>query len=249
MQQTYRWAQAGLQRAVLQIYPPRCLTCGDLVSSDFGLCGPCWAEVSFIGGAVCDGCGHPLPGEIGDGAALCDGCLQEPKPWAQGRAALLYRGTGRKLVLSLKHGDRIEVARPVGKWMAQAVRGMVQPDSLIVPVPLHWRRMIKRRYNQSALLARAVARETGQGHCLDLLQRHKNTPPTEGKNREERLAMMADAITVNPKRVDFLAGRQVLLVDDVLTTGATLSACTKACIDAGSGAVRVVTLARVAKDT
>jgi len=230
------------------IYPARCLTCGDVVESDFGLCGPCWRDTSFIGGTVCDACGVPLLGGDDDVMPKCDACLKEPRPWTQGRAALLYGDNGRKMVLSLKHGDRQEVAHPAGLWMAAAVKDIITPEMLIVPVPLHWQRMMKRRYNQSALLANALARRTGLSLGVDVLQRIRRTRSLDGLGRTERVAIVANAIRVHPRRRHRLAGRPVLLVDDVMTTGATLAACAAACLDAGCSTVNVVTLARAVKD-
>lgn len=240
---------AQLQTAVALIYPPRCITCGDLVESDFGLCGPCWRDTRFLGGMICDGCGVPLtPGGQGD-VHHCDACMQAPPPWVQGRAALLYSDNGRKLVLGLKHGDRQEMARPAGLWMANMVRGRLPEDTLVVPVPLHWTRLLKRRYNQSALLAHAVAKQLALAWCPDALLRVRRTNTLEGLSREARFKTLENAIIPHPKRGSRLSGRPILLVDDVMTTGATLVASTRACLEAGSGPVRVLTLARAAKDT
>ena len=240
---------AGFQTALAAIYPARCLSCGDVVDADFGLCGPCWRDTAFIGGTVCDCCGVPLPGDAQGEALICDGCLTAPRPWVKGRAALLYRDTGRKLVLALKHGDRQEIAKPAALWMAQVARPLVQPDTLLAPIPLHWSRMLSRRYNQSALLARALSAVLDRPSCVDLLNRHKRTVSLDGLTRTARHEVLRDAISVNPKRRDLLQDRPVLLIDDVMTSGATLSAATQALQRAGAGPVCVVTLARVAKDT
>ncbi|MEP3442544.1 MAG: ComF family protein [Sulfitobacter sp.] len=239
---------AQLQTAVSLIYPPRCITCGDMVESDFGLCGACWRDTIFLGGVICNGCGIPLtPGGDGD-EHHCDECMQIPKPWAQGRAALLYKGTGRKLVLALKHGDRQEMAQPAGLWMANTVRGRLPRDTVIVPVPLHWSRLLKRRYNQSALLARAVSRQLDLAWCPDALHRIRRTAPLGGLSIRERVKTLENAIVPHAKRGALLHGRPVLLIDDVMTSGATLMACTQACKLAGSGPVRVLTLARAGKE-
>jgi len=239
----------GLQTAVSVIYPARCLGCGGLVDADFGLCGTCWRDTAFIGGTVCDACGAPLPGAGDHVSPHCDACLATPRPWVRGRAAVLYRDTGRKLVLALKHGDRQEIARPAALWMAQAAREILPPDALIAPVPLHWLRMLKRRYNQSALLAKGLAAQTGNPWCADLLQRMRRTPTLDGLNRAERFAALQQAIRVHPRRRHRLVGRPVVVVDDVFTTGATLTATARACLDGGSGPVFVLALARVAKET
>ena len=239
----------GLQTAVSLLYPARCLACGGLVDADFGLCGSCWRDTSFIGGTVCDACGAPLPGGGDQLSPHCDACLTTPRPWTRGRAAVLYRDTGRKLVLALKHGDRQEIARPAALWMAQSAQNIMPPDALIAPVPLHWLRMLKRRYNQSALLAKALAAQSGHMWCADLLQRMRRTPSLDGLGRDERFAVLNQSIRVHPRRRHRLIGRPVVLVDDVLTSGAALTATAKACLDAGSGPVFVVALARVVKET
>lgn len=229
------------------VYPARCLACGAVVS-EAGLCGPCWRETAFLGGTLCDHCGAPLPGKETSEGQLCDQCLASPRPWARGRAALLYKDTGRRLVLALKHGDRQEVARPAAAWMAQVARTLAPEGALVVPVPLHWSRLLRRRFNQSALLARHLAVHLQRNCCPDLLLRVRRTRKLDGLNRVERAEVLAGAIEAHPKRAPLARDRPILLVDDVMTSGATLAAATRACHGAGSGPVCVVTLARVAKD-
>ncbi len=179
----------------------------------------------------------------------CDDCLKIARPWGRGRAALLYRDNGRRLVLSLKHGDRHDIVRPAAKWMARAAQPLLHAHTLIAPIPLHWTRFLKRRFNQSALLARALAGEIRLEVCPDLLIRPRRTQSLEGLGRDERFATLTDAIQVHPKRRHKIAGRPVLLVDDVMTTGATLAAAAQACIASGAKEVCTLTLARAAKDT
>ncbi|SEK21111.1 Predicted amidophosphoribosyltransferases [Roseivivax marinus] len=238
---------AALQTAIRLIYPPRCLGCGGLVDSDFGLCGPCWRDTSFISGLVCDTCGTPLPGEADGHGVLCDDCLVAPRPWRAGRAALLYRATGRRLVLGLKHGDRHDIAVPAAGWLARAVTPLIRPDTVVVPVPLNRWRLLWRRYNQSALLAAALARRLARTVVSDALARPVATPVLDGLGREDRFATLAGAITAGP-RGTLLAGRPVLLVDDVMTSGATFAAATEAAHDAGATEVCIAALARVAKE-
>ncbi|MAC81022.1 MAG: amidophosphoribosyltransferase [Rhodobacteraceae bacterium] len=237
-----------LQTLLTLVYPPRCLACGDLVESDFGLCPACWRDTPFIGGLVCESCGVPLPGQ-GDGHRIdCDDCMTRPRPWDRGRSALLYKDTGRKLVLALKHGDRTDIARTAATWMARAARPIIQPGMLVAPVPLHRSRLGSRRYNQSALLAQGMARALGLDHCPDLFQRPVKTPSLDGRGADERADILRGAIRVHPWRRDRITGRSLLLVDDVMTSGATLAATAEAAHAAGAARVCVITLARVAKD-
>lgn len=240
-------ARARLQTALRLIYPPRCLGCGGLVESDFGLCGACWRDTAFIGGLVCDLCGTPLPGDDTGDAAHCDDCLAIARPWVQGRAALLYRDTARRMVLALKHGDRHDVAGPAALWMSRIVRPILRPGTLIVPVPLHFWRLVGRRYNQSALLAQRLAEVLECDWCPDALLRQVKTPSLDGQTRDQRFATLSGAITANPARAELVRDRPLLIVDDVMTSGATLAAATEAALASRAGEVCVATLARVAK--
>lgn len=239
----------GLQTALAAVFPPRCVACGALVERDFALCGACWGKMPFISGLVCDACGVPLPG-AGDGhRAECDDCLTTPRPWAAGRSALLYRDMARKLVLGLKHGQRTEIARPAAIWMARAAQDMVQPGMIVAPVPLHWSRLVRRSFNQSAVLADRVARKAGLTHLPDLLRRTRATRPLDHHSVAARFAELDRSIGVHPRHSARVQGRPVLLVDDVMTSGATLAEATRACHAVGAGPVFVLTLARVAKET
>ena len=171
-----------------------------MVQSDFGLCGACWGETPFIGGLVCEICGVPLPGEAVAGETLhCDECLTYAHPWQAGRAALLYRGNARRMVLALKHGDRQEIVRPAAGWLAGAAGPLLQGDMVVAPVPLHWSRLLRRRYNQAALLAYALARKVGLPCCPDLLVRIRRTILTDGLGVEQRFATMDAAISAHPR--------------------------------------------------
>jgi ComF family protein len=237
-----------LQVALQLLYPPQCISCQAPVQSDFGLCTDCWRETPFISGLVCDKCGVPLPGQDAEETALCDDCMATARPWDRGRAALMYRDNGRRLVLALKHGDRMDLARPASTWMLKAAQPILKPDMLVVPVPLHWMRLFRRRFNQAALLSRAIAKATHLDHCPDALVRTRTTGSQEGKTRDARFANLVEAFRVPQAREKQVAGRNILLVDDVMTSGATFAAATEALFSAGSQSVSVLGLARVAKD-
>lgn len=235
----------GLQALTRLIYPPSCIACAALVETDFGLCPSCWLDTPFISGVVCDACGCDLPGSPDPQMrVLCDDCLRHLPPWTQGRAALRYEGTARGLVMALKHADRLDLAKPMGRWMAQSVMPILQPDTILVPIPLHWRRLLKRKANQSSILAQQVGKITGHHVIPDLLQRPKATSSLDHLSRASRRAELSQAFRVHPKRLPLLEDRPVILVDDVMTTGATLAAATLCLHQAGVKQVSVLVLCR-----
>lgn len=238
-----------MQELVRAIYPPQCLSCDRLVEQENALCPACWRETPFLAGLVCDRCGAPLPGEPEATIVHCDDCLRIARPWARGRAALLYDGKARDLILKLKHGDRLDLARPLGQWMARAAAPILQPDMVVAPVPLHWFRLIRRKANQAALLSARVAQLADLAHVPDLLQRVRPTGTQDGKGRDARFRNMADAIRPHPRRVAAAIGRHVLLIDDVMTSGATLAACADSLKAAGVAEVSILVLARVTQRT
>ena len=236
-----------VQNAVAAIYPDRCLVCEGLVDGEESLCGPCWATMPFVTGHACESCGLPLMG-TGDGMAdRCDECLALPRPWVAGRTVATYEGAARTLVLRLKHADRLDLAGPAAGWMLRAARPLLTPRTLVVPVPSHWWRRWRRRYVQSAVLARALARRGALDWAPMALWRARATAMQDGMGVEARFRNLDGAIRPDPRHGRALAGRDVLLVDDVMTSGATLSAAARAATAAGARQVCVVTLARVAK--
>ena len=244
----------GLRRApgiVLDaLLPPECLACEAEVAVQGTLCAACFTGLSFIGGPLCARCGVPFThegqAERGkEGALLCARCFARPPVFAMARAAFRYDDAARRLILPLKHADRTELAGPLARQMARAGAALLAQADMVVPVPAHWRRVLARRYDQAALLARAVA-WIGAKPCLpDALRRLRATPPLGDKGAAEREQAVAGAFAVRAGAVRRIVGRQVLLVDDVVTSGATAEACAGALLAAGAAAVFVLAAARV----
>jgi len=236
---------ALLQRAVALVYPPECLLCRAAMGSDFGLCPDCLINTPFVTGPVCDRCGVRMLVEDSDGTEICDDCVALPRPWTQARAVFRYTGQARRLVLALKHGDRLDLARAAGPWLAGAARPLCQEGTLVVPIPLHPWRQFRRRYNQAAELARALSRQAGLPYAPEALRRTRHTPSLDHRTRDDRMDVMVGAISAQG---DGLKDRHVLLVDDVMTSGATMAAAADAALGAGARRVDCVVLARVEKD-
>ena len=236
-----RVATAGLDFAL----PPRCLTCEATVEAPGRLCTTCFRATGFVTEPCCDQCGTPFR-HAGQGglAGQCRQCIDNPPPWSRGRAALRYDDQSRRIILPLKHGDRVDVAPALGRHMARAGAALLQSADLLVPVPLHRRRLLTRRYNQSALLAYTIGRIAGRPVVPDALRRVRQTAPLGEKSRQERADAVAGAFVVRPSRKAAIAGRRVVLIDDVLTTGATAGACTRALLAAGAARVDLLVGAR-----
>jgi len=225
------------------VYPPRCPACGEGLAAQEGLCATCWAELAIPGEPCCATCQRPFGPGLTDGM-LCAHCLAEPPLHDGIAAATLYNEASRKLVLSFKHGRRIALASMLARMIGARLPDLDGPW-LIVPVPLHRWRLWRRGFNQSALLARELGRLRSQPVLIDGLQRHKPTRMLGGLGKAARARALAGAIAVNPRAAGRIAGADVVLVDDVITSGATSDACVRALRKAGARRVRIACFARV----
>jgi len=225
------------------VFPPRCPVCGTALSEHGGLCGGCWSGLVIPGAPACKLCQQPFPAALPEDA-ICAPCMADPPRHDGIAAATIYNETSRKLVLSFKHGSRIALAPLFARLIVPRLPPL-DPDWLIVPVPLHRWRLWRRGYNQSALLARELAGLTGANAMVDGLLRRRHTPSLAGMGRAARARILIGAIAVNPQRSAAIKGARIVLVDDVMTSGATSNACVSALKRAGAERVVVACIARV----
>ncbi len=243
--------QQGLKRAARAaldlVYPPACVGCRRPVAEPGAFCGDCWQQIQFLDGPVCACCGAPFEFDPGPDT-LCGACHAKPPAYDKARAVMRYDDTSKSPILALKHGDRLDLSPAFARWLARGGRGLLDETEAIVPVPLHRRRLWTRRYNQAAELARALSRHSGKPYIPEGLIRARATP-SQGAMRsaKARRRNMLGAFKVSPRHKSAIAGRNVLLIDDVLTTGATVDACARALKRAGAAKVLVLALARVVR--
>jgi ComF family protein len=232
-------------RAVLDLVLPfRCAACGEMVDGDPGFCPDCFRDVRFIIGPLCGQCGTPFEVPV-PVATRCGTCLASPPSWSAARAVWRYDGAVRAPILRLKYGDRTDLVDLFAGHLQRAGAALHTVDALLVPVPLHRWRLFHRTFNQSALLVQGLAKRTGVPVALDALRRIKPTRPQQGLSRSERQVNVRAAFRVPPDRRPVVQGKTIILVDDVLTTGATAEAAAKVLLRAGAADIKVLTLARV----
>jgi ComF family protein len=240
----HHWGPHLGRQLVDTIYPPQCAACHHVVDEHGLLCSACWSQANFILPPLCDCCGTPFEFDQGQGS-LCLRCLAKPPAFARARAALVYDDIARILVLSFKYGDRLDPALSYAQMMYRAGDELLAEADIIAPVPLHWTRLFKRRYNQSAILAQHLGRMAATPFAPDLLVRTRRTPSQAFMKREDRLRNVQRAFDVKAENRASLIGKNILLIDDVLTTGATVENCADTLYKAGAETVNVLTLARV----
>ena len=239
-----RWLRTGGMLLLDTILPPRCPSCREIVRADGSFCSDCWKTLRFVTAPWCAGCGTPFDYDMGPDAR-CAPCLDVPPRFTSARAGLVYDGAAKRVLLGFKHGDRQHLARLMAPQLAR-VAGEMLDGAVLVPVPLHRWRLWSRGFNQAALLARALARRTGTPLAVDALVRVRPTTSSRGMGRRARARNVKDAFRL--ARPDAVRGRTVVLIDDVLTTGATANACARVLLRGGARAVHVLTWARVVRD-
>lgn len=231
--------------AVLDVlYPPQCLKCGNIVETSDTLCVSCWQSVEFATAPWCNACGLTLEFDPGpDG--LCASCARQLPSFNRARSVFAYDEHSRSLILAFKNRDRTDIAPAYARWLARAGKELLVDADLIVPVPLHWSRLFRRRYNQAALLAKALSKNTELVVYPDLLIRCRRTALLGSMSPSRRRRALRGVFQVRQSYLNDVKGKHILLIDDVLTTGSTVEACTRNLLQAGAKAVDVLTLARV----
>jgi ComF family protein len=236
--------RAALRLALDFALPPLCPSCREPLSDGVGLCAPCWSKLSLIEPPYCARLGIPFVYDPGAGLLSME-AIANPPAYDRARAAVRYDDVARKLVQGFKYSDRLDLAPMMGRWMARAGRELLAEADTLVPVPLHWRRQWTRRFNQSAALAGAISAVCNVPVVHGVLKRVRATPQQVGRSKTERAENVQGAFRVRPEQKADIAGRRLILVDDVLTSGATVDACARALLRAGAAHIDVLVFARV----
>jgi ComF family protein len=242
-----RIGRQGLSRAIDLLLPPCCPLCGGETLAADGLCLGCWPRIRFIGPPLCGTCGIPLPVDLGPGAT-CGACAGKRSRFGRARAAVIYDDASRGMILALKNSDRTHAAPVFARWMLRAGADILAQADLLVPVPLHWTRLFARSYNQAALLAHRLHQLSGIPVLPDALVRRRRTPKLGTLSAAERARTVAGIFAVRERCRARLAGRRVVLIDDVLTSGATVGGCAAELLAAGAHSVDVLAVARTLRD-
>lgn len=238
-----RTLASAWQKTVNLVLPPQCLSCRARLA-DQGFCAPCWCELGFIEAPLCDQLGIPFDYDPGDGIVSA-AALASPPSYARARAVVRYDEVARKLVHRFKYKDGLEGAPLLAKMMRRSGRQLIDECDIVIPVPLYRSRLWTRRYNQAAILALDISRQTHLGYEPQLLDRVRKTKSQVGLNAAQRRRNVSGAFAINESAFERIGGKRVLLIDDVITTGATIEACSRVLLDGGAEVVNVLAFARV----
>lgn len=242
MRRLYTYMQNIIKDGVDLILPPRCPLSGDVVDSQGMISAKVWGGLDFIAQPYCQICGIPFDFESG---IICMDCLDSPAPFRSARSALIYNNASRDLILGFKHGDKTHMVKSFVSWLKKSGANMLKEADYIIPVPLHRWRLLARRYNQAALMGKALSSDLGIEHLPMALQRIRSTPSQGHLGIDERIENVKKAFAVNKKYKNLLKDKKIILIDDVYTSGATVKECSMVLIKSGVREVNILTLARV----
>lgn len=248
MEEWQKYVKSVAAQAINLVLPPRCVVSGEEVERQGMLSPGVWAGLDFIADPYCECCGIPFDFDTGIGGALCAGCIQSRPEYTMARAALKYNDTSRDLILGFKHGDQMHAVLAFMPWLKAAGQEFLGEADYVIPVPLHGRRLLARRYNQAAIIAQRLGKETGVQVLADGLQRIRNTQTQGHLKSGERAKNVRRAFRVLPKLCTKIKGKNIILIDDVYTTGATVNECAKALRKGGAAQIYVLCIARVVRE-
>lgn len=237
-----------MKRLLDFVLPPQCAGCATKISQTPGLCPPCWEKLHFISEPQCKRCGYPF--EIQEAEApemLCIACARSSPSYHQLRAVCRYDEASKPLLVRFKHADATHLASLFVQWLAQIGRQLVEESDTLVPVPLHWRRLMKRGYNQAGLLTQGLGRKYGKACLLDALRRKRHTASQGTKSVSQRAANVSGVFGVPLSKQKLIEGKTILLIDDVYASGATIRECIKVLKHCGADCVNVLVVARVVR--
>lgn len=233
-------------KAVDTVLPPRCVVSGAIVDRQGAISPKVWSQLRFISNPFCGSCGYPFDFEVAD-KTKCATCLETPPLFDTARAALVYDDISRDMILKFKHGDKTHAVYSFMPWLKRAGADMLGQGDMLIPVPLHRWRLLKRRYNQAAIIAMVLGKQTGVSFESDLLLRKRATVTQGHLSVKDRARNVKNAFAVNPEKAERLYDKHVILIDDVYTSGATINECCKVLRKASVGRIDVLTVARVVR--
>ena len=233
-----------MKRIIDFFLPPRCVRCGIETLTAPGLCAVCWEKIHFIDQPLCNTCGMPF--EVAEKESIvCLGCLQDKPCFRQLRSVFPYDDISKPLILQFKHGDALHLVPLLVQWLSRTGQALLAQNDLIIPVPLHWMRLWRRGYNQAALLAQGLSKVNNKNYQPNVLIRHRSTASQGNKSSDQRYHNIKGSFQVKLAQIDLIQGKNILLIDDVYASGATIHECVKILKKNGANQVDVLTLARV----